>query len=41
RKVLSLIAENKTSQEIAKELSVAVKTIHKHRSHIIAKLNLT
>ncbi|MGZ0016105.1 response regulator [Yeosuana sp. AK3] len=40
RKVLSLIAENKTSQEIAKELSVAVKTIHKHRSHIIAKLNL-
>jgi DNA-binding NarL/FixJ family response regulator len=39
-KILSLIAENKTSQEIAKELSVSIKTIHKHRSHIIAKLDL-
>jgi len=40
RKVLCLIAENKTSQEIADELSVSIKTIHKHRSHIIAKLDL-
>lgn len=40
RKIISLIAENKTSQEIANELSVSIKTIHKHRSHIIAKLNL-
>ncbi len=40
RKILSLIAENKTSQEIAKELTVSIKTIHKHRTHIIAKLDL-
>ena len=40
RKVLRLIAENKISQEIADELSVSVRTIHKHRSHIIAKLHL-
>ncbi len=40
RKILSLVAENNTSQEIASELSVSIKTIHKHRSHIIAKLDL-
>lgn len=40
RKIVALIAENKTSQEIADELSVSIKTIHKHRSHVIAKLNL-
>jgi DNA-binding NarL/FixJ family response regulator len=39
-KVIKLIAANKTSQEIAEELSVSIKTIHKHRSHIIAKLKL-
>jgi DNA-binding NarL/FixJ family response regulator len=40
RKIVLLIAKNKTSQEIADELSVSIKTIHKHRSHIIAKLDL-
>lgn len=40
KKVIKLIAANKTSQEIAEELSVSIKTIHKHRSHIIAKLKL-
>lgn len=40
KKVITLIAANKTSQEIAEELSVSIKTIHKHRSHIIAKLKL-
>lgn len=39
-KILKLISENKTSQEIADLLSVSIKTIHKHRSHILAKLNL-
>lgn len=39
-KILKLISENKTSQEIADILSVSIKTIHKHRSHILAKLNL-
>lgn len=40
KKVISLIADNKTSQDIAEELSVSIKTIHKHRSNIIAKLRL-
>lgn len=40
KKIISLIAKNKTSQELATELSVSIKTIHKHRSHIIAKLKL-
>ena len=39
-KILTLIAENKTSQEIADILSVSIKTIHKHRSHIVGKLHL-
>ncbi|WP_242202925.1 response regulator [Aestuariivivens insulae] len=39
-KVLKLIAENKTSQEIADAFSVSIKTIHKHRSNIVGKLNL-
>ncbi|MFD2822284.1 response regulator [Lacinutrix iliipiscaria] len=40
KKIVRLIAENKTSQQIADELNVAIKTIHKHRSNIVAKLNL-
>ncbi len=40
KKVILLIAENKTSQEIAEILSVSIKTIHKHRSNIIAKIKL-
>ncbi|WP_111307731.1 response regulator [Confluentibacter sediminis] len=39
-KIVKLIAENKTSQEIADELSISIKTVHKHRSHIVAKLEL-
>lgn len=40
-KIVKLIAQNKTSQEIADELSVSIKTIHKHRSHIVSKLQLS
>lgn len=40
KKIVLLIAKNKTSKEIADELSVSIKTVHKHRSHIIAKLDL-
>jgi len=40
KKIVRLIAENKTSQEIANELNVAIKTIHKHRSNIVSKLHL-
>lgn len=41
RRVLSLIAESKTSREIADALFVSPRTIEHHRSHICAKLNLT
>jgi len=39
-KIIKLISENKTSQDIADELSISIKTVHKHRSHIVAKLKL-
>lgn len=39
-RIVKLIAENKTSQDIADELSISIKTVHKHRSHIVAKLKL-
>lgn len=39
-KIVKIIAENKTSKEIAQELSISIKTVHKHRSNIINKLNL-
>lgn len=40
RKILSLIAANKTTAEIAKELFISPKTVENHRSHICAKLGL-
>ena len=39
-KIVKLIAENKTSNNIAKELSISVRTVEKHRSNIVAKLGL-
>src|SRR5690606_4297587 len=39
-KIVKLISENRTSQDIADELSISIKTVHKHRSHIVAKLKL-
>ncbi|MFD0835075.1 response regulator [Mariniflexile aquimaris] len=39
-KIVKLISENKTSQEIAEELSISVRTVDKHRSNIVSKLNL-
>ncbi|OBX23713.1 MULTISPECIES: response regulator transcription factor [Bizionia] len=39
-KVLSLIAQNKTAKEIGNALSVSGRTIEKHKSNIIKKLNL-
>lgn len=38
--VLLMIASGKSLTEIAKELSLSVKTISTHRSHILEKLNL-
>lgn len=40
RRVLLLLAELKTTKEIAAELGVSPRTIDNHRAHICSKLNL-
>jgi DNA-binding NarL/FixJ family response regulator len=40
RQILELIAENKTSREIANELVVSLRTIQNHRNNIAHKLGL-
>lgn len=40
RRVLRLIAENKTSREIAEELFISHRTVENHRTNICTKLNL-
>ena len=40
RKVLQLIAEGHSNKEIAAMLGLATNTIHIHRTHLMAKLNL-
>lgn len=40
RRVLQLVAQNKTSREIATELFVSPRTIETHRANICAKLGL-
>ena len=40
RKVLQLIADYKTSREIADELSISVRTVENHRMNICSKLDL-
>ena len=40
RRILKLIAEKKTSWEIAMELSISQRTVDAHRAHISAKLDL-
>ncbi|MFD1161688.1 MULTISPECIES: response regulator transcription factor [Hwangdonia] len=39
-KIVKLVAENKTSHDIAEELSISIRTVEKHRSNILAKLGL-
>jgi DNA-binding NarL/FixJ family response regulator len=39
-KIVKLISENKTSNDIAEELSISVRTVDKHRSNIVSKLHL-
>ena len=39
RRVLKLIAENKTSREIAAELFISVRTVERHRFNICTKLD--
>ncbi len=40
RRILKLIAEDKTSKEIAAELFISVRTVEHHRAHICEKLDL-
>jgi DNA-binding CsgD family transcriptional regulator len=41
RRVLKLLAEYKTSREIADALCVSVRTVEHHRTNIATKLELT
>lgn len=40
RRVLKLIAEDKTSRQIAEELFISIRTVDRHRANISEKLNL-
>ena len=40
KKVLALIAQNKTAKEIGDILFISNRTVEKHKSHIIKKVNL-
>lgn len=40
REVLQLIAEGKANKQTASELSISVKTVEKHRQHLMKKLNI-
>jgi DNA-binding NarL/FixJ family response regulator len=38
--VLQLIAEGKANKETASELGIGIKTVEKHRQHLMQKLNI-
>jgi DNA-binding NarL/FixJ family response regulator len=38
--VLQLIAEGKANKQVARELDISVKTVEKHRQHLMSKLDL-
>ncbi len=40
RQVLTLVAEGRTSQQVADELFLSINTVQTHRAHIMEKLNL-
>ncbi|MFW6132617.1 MAG: response regulator [Planctomycetota bacterium] len=40
RQVLQLVAEGKTNRQIARQLSLALKTVDTHRSHLMRKLDI-
>ena len=40
RRVLRLVAENKTSREIAEQLFISTRTVETHRANVCAKLDL-
>lgn len=41
RRILRLVAENKTNREIGRELFISHRTVETHRSHICEKLELS
>jgi DNA-binding NarL/FixJ family response regulator len=38
--VLQLIAEGKANKQVARELGISIKTVEKHRQHLMSKLDL-
>ena len=38
--VIKLVAEGRTSKEIARDLTISVKTVERHRANILAKLGM-
>jgi DNA-binding NarL/FixJ family response regulator len=38
--VLQLIAEGRANKESAAELGISIKTVEKHRSHLMEKLDI-
>ena len=38
--LLQLIAEGHSNKQIASELSISIKTVEKHRQHLMEKLNI-
>ena len=38
--MLQLIAEGKANKETAAELNISIKTVEKHRQHLMEKLNI-
>lgn len=41
REIFSLLVKNKTTEEIAKELSISTKTCRNHISNVIGKLGVS
>ena len=38
--VLQLIAEGKANKQVAAELGISIKTVEKHRQHLMSKLDI-
>lgn len=38
--ILQMIAEGKANKEIASELGISIKTVEKHREHLMRKLDI-
>jgi DNA-binding NarL/FixJ family response regulator len=38
--VLQLIAEGKANKQVAAELDISIKTVEKHRDHLMRKLDI-